>query len=279
MDDLTKEPTAGMTPGAEEPAIGHVMDLSPQAGAVALLGGWVGPGGTWHRTAVVQEMTGREEDLLAGRGPVVPRFDAIMAGCLVSIGCETDRAICARAVTELHPADRAQLLLAIRKMTVGTFFDVRIACPSCKVLAPYAIDLRDVPTTALAGPGDQWIDVLPSGTAVQWHMMSGTDEAWLERVADAKGADAQQFTLALLARIEAVGDRTLDRVRDLPGAVAAVQGLRKRDRQALRDLIEVREPTIDLTIPFTCAGCGHAWQDTLPVATPGFFFPAATSRR
>jgi hypothetical protein len=101
----------------------------------------------WHTTAVVRELTGADEEYLAG---VSNRKDvtyseymtAILASAVISIGdIEIDKR--ASLIDKLILADRDVLYLAIVRSTYGRYRKFSATCPSCKEKNEVSIDLEN----------------------------------------------------------------------------------------------------------------------------------------
>jgi hypothetical protein len=232
--------------------------------------------GTVHSSYVVNEMTGTEEDLLAGKGPVIPRLNRVIGNCLVSLGAITARADLQAAASALTSMDRMVLLIALRRASLGDAYDMKIACPACHKVAAFAVDLSGLAITPMPDRAVRvFTEPLPSGRVATWHVMGVVDEEWAAR--KRRGNEDDLLTLALLARVSQVGAVALDREGGWAAARAALKALPARDREALRRAFDAREGGVDDEVAFACEGCGHEWTAQLDVAQPGFFFPSAAS--
>ena len=234
--------------------------------------------GRVHFAYVVTEMTGVEEDLLAGKGPVIPRLNRVIGNCLVSLGSITERAALHAAAGALTSMDRMVLLIALRRASLGDAYDMRMGCPACHREAAFAVDLSGLEVTPMP---DRTVRVftepLPSGRLATWHVMSTEDEEWASR--KRRGNEDDLLTLSMLARVSHVGSVVLDRERGWAAARDALKALPMRDRERLRIAFDEREGGVDDEVEFACAECGHEWRASLDVAQPGFFFPSAASGR
>ena len=123
---------------------------------------------------------------------------------------------------------------------------------------------------------------------VKWHVMTGTDEAWMYDVGK-KRRENHQFSLGLLARIDEIdgvpvvrgdGSKKVDAVFD--AAMLRVQHeLTSSARRELREEIEEAEGDYDTAVEFVCKekDCGETWEGFIPVGWPNFFFPSVKRRR
>ena len=249
---------------------GHVLDVSSGKLAIELPAGYIQDGDV-HTTAIVREMSGHEEDLLAGKGSLVVRLNAIIGSCLENLGPYNDKATMMRAANNLTAQDRMAILLAIRRASLGDFYDVKVSCPECKVEQRKQLDLKEIEIIPMPDRMKrERVDELPSGTEVKWHVINSKDEEWLTTQRQKKD---DKLTLGLLARVDAVGDMKLDREKAYRKAITALKNLSMRDRAALRNMFEREEGSIDTEVEFECDECMHVWQGQLDVGQSTFFFP------
>ncbi len=255
---------------------GHVMDVASSVLAVELPCGYVDPEGAVQQELVVAEMTGYEEDLLAGKGPILQRLNQIILNCTRRLGTIEDRGLLNKAVSALTASDRMVALLAIRRVSLGDLYEVKLQCPNtdCKEEVRYTLNLADVEVKAMADPTKRVFEhTLSSGRQVTWHVMTSADEEWLTR-AGKKREDV--LTLALLSRVDMVEDQAIDRAKDYKAAMARLKALSTRDRNEIRSLFEQCEGHVDTVVDFSCPSCQHEWRDELSLGQASFFFPSAT---
>jgi len=246
--------------------------VDPKAGTIAgeFTYGVKDAEGSIHRSYVFREMTGEEEDLLAGKGDVMARLNKVIVNCTESFGPLVDRQSIARAVNGMTAVDRMISLVAIRRASLGDEYPVRVVCPSCSATSDFNIDLGGLETTSADSDGSAFEDELPSGKVVCWHVMDGTDEDWLQTQAK-KGKDV--ITLAMLARVDSIDGDKLDRRNDLKGSLDLLKKLRMSERSQIRALFKSREGSIDTDVEFSCSVCDHEWKSEMEVGQAGFFFP------
>ena len=121
--------------------------LSARSGTVAgnlASGVSVGESGSIEHDFIVQEMTGVEEDLLAGKGPIMPRLNQVILNCTTSIGGVTEKKDLGPIIRVLTSVDRMILLIAIRRASLGDTYSIKYACPACKSSNDAAIDLSSL---------------------------------------------------------------------------------------------------------------------------------------
>lgn len=255
---------------------GHLMDVGANALAVDLPCGYIDDQGVVHRDLVVVEMTGYEEDLLAGKGATLPRLNQIIANCAKRIGAIEDRAAIGRAVSSMTASDRMVAFLAIRRVSLGDFYDVKVQCPNpdCREEVRYALNLADVEIHAMEDPLLRTFEhTLASGRVVNWHIMSSTDEEWLTTKTKKK---EDVLSLGIMARVDALNGVPINREKDLRGAMALLKALPTRDRNEIRALFEKYEGHVDTNVDFSCPSCQHEWKAELNLGQPSFFFPSAS---
>lgn len=259
-----------------EPRSGVVSDVLPC--------GFVDNSGELHQQFVVREMTGVEEDLLAGKGPVLPRLNRVIANCLVSLGAIEDAATLSRIVDGLTATDRMVLLIAIRRASLGDDYTSKIKCPECNKESNISVSLADLEKIPMPEPKTRnYLHTLSTGLQIGWHVMTGHDEDWLQGQRKKANSDNDLLTLAMLSRIDSIGrganTQVLNRVTAYPAAIAACKGLLTRERSELRALFTSTEGSIDTVVEYGCPSCNAEFRGDLDVAQMGFFFPAATPKR
>jgi len=264
----------------------HHMDVGPGVLAIDLPCGFIDQEGGLHDTLVVGEMTGYEEDILAGKGAIVPRLNQIIANCTKRFGDLTEKRDIANAVTQMTASDRMAALIAIRRTSLGDHYDIKIECPyrDCREQSRFTLNLSTIDIVKMK---DQMVrtrqDELESGKTVVWHIMSAADETWLTKRTKRK---EDILTLAMLARVDAIDavdeDGSIVRqevVREGKGyrvALNLLKSLSIRERNEIRKLFEEYEGSVDTEVEFECPACQHEWKADMDVGQAGFFFPSDT---
>jgi hypothetical protein len=262
----------------------HHMDVGPGVLTIELPCGFIDDEDTLHDTLTVGEMTGYEEDILAGKGPIVPRLNQIIANCSKQFGDLVEKREIAKAVVQMTAADRLAALVAIRRVSLGDYYDVKIECPDpkCKEQSRYSLHLADIDIVRMKNPRERVReDTLYSGTVVKWHVMSAADEEWLSKRTRKK---EDVLTLAMLARIESVRVMVDGREEELvierddkkgyKQALATLKSLKIRERNEIRKLFEEHEGSVDTDVEFACPACNYEWKADMDVGQIGFFFPS-----
>ena len=250
--------------------------LDPKSGTVAgvLPCGYLDPDGKLHSDFIVREMTGEEEDVLAGKGPVITRLNRVILNCLDSLGGETDKTTLNRAVAQLTAVDRMLLMISIRRASLGDQYMMKITCQSqdCQDVSTASLNLAHLEVKPMEEPACREFETtLASGRLVKWHVMDGRDEQWLQGMAK-KGQNI--LTLSMLSRVDGVDDLTLNRQSNLAGALKCLKAFRMSERNELRALFVKCEGSVDTEVEYECPSCGHEFKSELDVGQQTFFFPA-----
>lgn len=252
---------------------GHVQDIAPGCMAIELPCGYIHGEDKIETTAIIKEMTGYEEDILIGKGPLVIRLNAIIGNCLVHLGGISDVSELKRAANNLTAKDRMAVLLGIRRVSLGDYYDCNVVCPECKVGQRNTLNLKEIEIIPMSDRMKRdRTEVLPSGTEVSWHVLKTEDEEWLS---SQKKNKHDALTLGLLSRVDMVGDTKLDRDSKYRKAISLLKGLSIRDRNALRNLFESEEGIVDTNVEFECDECKHVWNTSMDIGQSSFFFPSA----
>lgn len=250
---------------------GHVLDVASGCISVELPAGYIHEGELLIY-AILREMSGREEELLASKGPTVPKINTIIGNCLVQIGTISEKSLLRKITNDLTAQDRMAILLSLRRVSLGDFYDCKVTCPECNISQHVTINLSEIEITPMPNRMErEMVDVLPSGKEVKWHVIRTEDEEWL---VEQRKKQKDLLTLHLLSRVDSIDDDKLDRKYKYREAINILMDLSIRDRATLRDLFDRKEDNIDTLVEFECEKCGHQWEGKLDVAQPTFFFPS-----
>lgn len=251
--------------------------LEPKSGTVAgQLAAGVVLNDEIRRDYVVQEMTGVEEDLLAGKGDLMVRLNQVILNCMVSLGGVNEKNVLGGLVRTMTAVDRMILLIAIRRASLGDIYRVKYNCPSCSSTNNASVDLSALEVTPASSESNEHLLTLGSGREVKWHTMTGQDEEWLQsqQKRQEKTGRADIMTLAMLTRVDEIDGEKVDRKGNLRGALGVLKALRLSERNELRESFKGSEGAIDTEIEYECASCGHEFAADLDVGQVTFFFPS-----
>ena len=231
--------------------------------------GYLDESGNLHTEVALHEITGTEEDLLANpKMQPVKKINELLTRCIDRIGPFTERGRVSQIVLDLTVGDRAFLMFAIRRISLGDDYPFKDKCPSCEEEKLYTVDLSELEAKQMPDPKKRAFDqTLPSGKQAKFHPMTGRDE---ERLAKFDKNKADTLSLSILMRLDLLDGKapTLPDVKNL--------GL--RDRNFLRDQFEDSEGGLDTEVDLECPDCGEAFKRDVDVGQQGFFFPSAIQK-
>ena len=239
-----------------------------------LPGGWVDGAGAVHREAELRPLTGREEELLAGRGerPGAAMVTAVLARSVARLG--TVAPVTEELARKLLVADRQYLMLKLRQATFGDRVDATVACPwpGCgeKVDVDFSLDAIPVTESAAKGPAHR-LELPPEAA---WRGEEG--EEYREVVFRLPNGEDQELVSPLLAADEARAlslllERCVLAIGPLqdPGP-EAVGRLVPAARAAIEQRMEEVAPQVALTMDLRCLECGRSFE--MPFDLQDFFF-------
>jgi len=252
--------------------------------------GYIDNEGVLHTEIQLREMTGVEEDLMGSRsGDVLKRLNQVMTNCMERLGTITNKRQIAEAMPALTVSDRNFLFVALRRVSLGDDYKMRVECPKCDKPTPrdMVLDLGGLALTKMPDPMKRKYEVrLPSGKIALWRVMTGAEEEKLSTLREAaKSRDV--LTYALMMRVVSVDDKELSlgsRLKDSKGRVnldkegreafRLVKSLSMRDRDFLRSQFREKEAGMDTDVEFECPDCEAIFVSTFDPAQIGFFFPS-----
>jgi DNA-directed RNA polymerase subunit RPC12/RpoP len=204
--------------------------------------------GSWTRDAALRQLTGWDEEWLAGWDRAVPTAlvqSALLERCVTKLG---EGGSSPQLIADMLVGDRDYLLLCLRRMSLGTKFDAVTECPQCASRIEVSFDADEIPVEERPQQEDSFATVLVradgSELQVRYHLPRGRDQA---RAARAPDADRASVLLAsCLEEVEAIKG---------PGAVAGL--LDTAAGQQLELLMEQQAPQVTLDMDLVCPECGH----------------------
>lgn len=276
MNEEHEEMTAEDRPEVEKPGKtkAHMMDTGPETISGELPCGYLDSDGELHVNFIVGEMSGEEEDLLAGSGPIMARLNRVISNCTIQLGTITDRIALFKAACDLTAPDRMLLLITIRRASLGDHFDFPVRCPNSRCQHPddKTVNLADLKVTSMPDRRTRSYESKVGPHTFKWHVQSADDEEWLTTQTK-KREDIP--TLAIMSRVEEIDGAKLKREtpKDLRETKAILKKLSARNRNGMRVLFKEVEGDIDIDVEIECQSCGHQWTGQMEVASPRFFFP------
>lgn len=222
------------------------MEAVPDA-SVTLLHG---PDGI-NKTAIVKELTGADEEFLAGieskAGVSYPEYlSALLKRAVVSIG-EFEVKKLPSIVDDLIIADRDILFLAIVKATYGKVKQFRVSCPHCKESSDMSLDIDE--QFPLEGNYEEAIKslsvTLRDGSVINMRIPTGADTMAVTK----KGKNVAEQNTMMIARCADI---------DIPNKEAWARSLNVGDRNALRDaMLDLKLGPRSGEVNDPCPYCGE----------------------
>lgn len=239
-----------------------------------LPGGFVDETGVLHREAELAQLTGREEELLAGMS------QAATATLVTRILCQSVRRIgTVSPVTEpvarrLLIADRQYLLLKLREATFGDRVEGTLVCPwpHCGARVDIDFSTSGIPVKTCAEPAAAYrLELSPEAAledadghvhrVITFRLPNGEDQEVLAPYL----AENPAQTLALLLERCIVGTEA-----GWEGGPDLVERLSPRARMEIEQAMEDYAPALVLDMDVECQECHRAF--TAPFDLQDFFF-------
>jgi hypothetical protein len=277
----------------------HTIEPVSALQSVMLGWGFVGSDGVLHRDALFREMSGDEEDLLADRSSsFVTRTKHIFFNCLQRLGTIEDRKELLRAVEKLTSSDRMQVMLHLRRISLGDLYKMTVECERCHRESTKHIDLSKVDVKHPEFPEKRiYEDSLPSGALAEWEVMCGSQEEITSKIREYetstdskhkrtnKDLEQSRISFAMWMRMISIDGHKFSRSfpTDVDGVpvvnmeeIAMIKRMPTRDRLWLRQRIEAVEAGPDLKFEYRCDNpdCKRLQTATLDISQPEFFFPS-----
>jgi hypothetical protein len=238
-----------------------------------LPGGYRDDKGVLHREAELAQLSGREEEMLAGMPEVATPslVTRILSRCVRRIG--SIRPVTEQMARSLLIADRQYLLLKLRELTFGSRVEGTLSCPwpQCGTRVDVDFSIADVPVKPLAAVAAICrVELSPeavedaAGTPQQslsFRLPNGEDQEILAPALARNPAEALTHLLErCLTGMETGGEDVHDRVARLSS----------RARQEIERAMEECAPHVELEMALVCPECGREF--TAPFDLQDFFF-------
>lgn len=272
--------------------------------------GHVDPQGKTHRTVILREMTGEEEDIMDDDElPTPERYTKVLSACCEKIGEIDDPDAIEQIIGDdlkaglpITSSDRIAMLIFLRRVSVGDIFKFQRRCPRCghinrnKQLDLRTLEIKQVPEERVAKRRVA-ITLRRSGRKAVVRVLTAKKE---QAITGLRLNQKDLRSFALLARLESlevevtapcpegvseeehakapkvVKVHTMDDpVKDL----ALVKALPKDDRNQLREIYNVIEADVDTTVTVACDGriCNAEFEFPLDLGQ-AFFSNQGTER-
>lgn len=246
----------------------QVYEAKSSHGGATLPCGYIGADNKLYTDVEFREITGDEEDIMISRTLTSPeKVSRVLGNCLTRLGPYTDKTTLHRIGEELLSGDRVFSFIQLRRISLGDDLPVEEVCPSCKRASYYELNLADLEIKPMPEPTRRVYEVtLTGGRVAVLHPLNGHDEKRAAKI----NAPGDLATLNLLFHMD-----TLD---GEPPTIEVVKSLPLRDRNKLRDQIDVMEGGVDTSVDITCAHCGHEFQAEANLTSRGFFSPSSVRK-
>jgi len=271
-----------------------------------------------YQEFVVRPMSGRSENMLRGRGDVITRFNNFIVESLETVGPVSDREKLASFVRGMTTVDRLIALIAIRRVTHGDKYRMEVKLPADADLTDYptgtkhyTVDLSTLERKYMERPNERSrVDKISvalnprdeeaelSEYELGWHVMSGDDERWLEKIKEAT-KHSEESVLEILCRLDSLARVMPDGTRkaveinrgtyddksrmisvQLKKSLAFMHAMPARMLRAIRDVIDDHEGDIDMTMEFRYPKPRSeegVFRGRVDPTQKEFFFPRAIS--
>ena len=259
------------------------LDVRPGFASVRLPSGWLDGEGVLHKTVVVKEMGGKSEDTIAsamnGKLLWADAVNSILTNEIISIDEITDTRTISIAASSMPEGDRIAIMVALRSLSLGDQYKVKITCEKCKTVD---VDNVFVPLNELESiePEDphrqEFIETFKPGglfSSARWRVLNGKSAKELEQLARTHTID-DVLTYMIVARVISFDDKQLDLAtkKGIAEAITIVKSLRMRDRAQLRTQFKRHEGGIEMSFEHECCNpaCGRIARLPIPMGVDFF---------
>lgn len=261
MEDYTEDLSTITEAAAKFTAASNKVETeAPDPTDIDLPGGIIDDEGVLTKYAVVRELNGFDEELIAKSSSSAKALNTILVRGTVSVG---SREPVEADFKNMLSGDRDMLLLAIRKITFGNTVDYEITCPQCVVRNTVTIHLnKDVSVKYLEDPTDRVFEVkLRRGGVAKVKLPNVPTQTKVLEASEKNNTEAITSLLAgcLLSVNDepAIGEHT-------------ARSLSSGDRLAIVDEIIARNPGPRLgEVNKACEACGVSM--TIPLSLADLF--------
>lgn len=223
-------------------------------------------GGQLVTSALVRELTGRDEEDMA-RAAASPHPERLMNTLLkagvVDLG---GHPVTDELLDRLLVGDRDALVLGIRKVTYGNKIDYeRWGCPACNGDFTLSVGVDEIPVVS-AEIQEEYPVALRGGKSARIRLSNGGDETALLKSARDNGITAaEQDTLLLSRTVIAITEASGDE-RIVAGDKHAVRALGMADRSKLLKTLRDNRPGPRMDeVSIACPDCGTKSMITITI--------------
>lgn len=208
----------------------------------------------YKKRAIVRELTGSDEEVLAKTREPLEYFDMVIA---LGVGSIDDFDLAEMPVAEkagwlrtLLIGERDQLFLAIVRTTFGEKRTIGFTCTMCQEQQDIELLLSEdfKPKEVEAVDVEIHSYRTSKGDDLEYRLVTGDDQ---REAFGRKGATTAEQNTIILSRCITKLNGGL-----VPDPLGFARSLSIRDRQELLDGLVGRQPTIDLGVTTKCAACG-----------------------
>jgi hypothetical protein len=246
--------------------------------------GYVDPAGKVHKSVVLRELTGVEEDMMDDDSiPSNERMSDVLASCCEKIGDISDKALIRKIIGDQLDAglpftssDRVALMIYLRRTSVGDVYHFERRCPRCghmnqnKHLDLRTLEIKQVPEDRV--PKRRVKVTLPrSGQVAIIRVLTAKHETKLTSL---RPDQKDLRSAAIAARLESLNEQSLD---NPAAAIQAVKGLPLEDRNYLRKVYNLVEADVDTVCEVQCNSkiCNAEFKFALDLGQAFFSNPVA----
>jgi hypothetical protein len=225
--------------------------------------------GSWHKRAMVRELTGVDEESISRVKDITDIYDTVLALGTVRIG-EVELGTLPLTERQGHLGqlllgERDQLFVGITRATYGDHKKLLYTCQSCQEQQELTVVLsEDFPMDVVADVERTEFDFTTSkGDRVLYRPAVGADQ--MEALKRKNATSAEQNTIMLSRCIKEVnGALVVD-------PMAYARNLPLRDRNGLLAELVSRQPTVNMTVTVDCVACRE--EQVIPLGWADLFQP------
>lgn len=232
------------------------MEFAYNEREIELPSGYLDNEGTLHKTVIVREMSGEEEELILNAetskaGQVLNRVLDRVAKLKDAPGI--------KFVDSLLMVDQLFLLVQARVLSFGKEYTFSVECDACRKKSQIKLDLESLSFTAPKNPKiEEKVKLKRSGLEIEYKKNQGKDQPNLLKILESKSTD--KITQLLEYRISKILNKNGEEVEK-----AIIKKLPVSDRKALREAMNESEGDAETIVDYECVHCSHNMKVRLPI--------------